>query len=68
MRSLLPFVIVVTALLAPAGLRADEASHRKATETLLNLMDIETLPSQSVDQMLQVQTQQNPRSLRISRR
>ena len=38
----------------------DEASHRKATEALLELMDMESLLTQSVDQMLQVQVQQNP--------
>ena len=40
--------------------RADEASHRQATETLLGAMQMETLLTQSIDQMLQVQVQQNP--------
>ncbi len=60
MRSLLHFIIVVSALFAPVAVRADEASHRKATEALLELMDMESLLTQSVDQMLQVQVQQNP--------
>lgn len=44
----------------PALARADEASHRKAAETLFALMEMETLLSQSVDQMLAMQVQQNP--------
>ena len=48
------------ALIQPALVRADEASHRKAAETLFALMEMDTLVSQSVDQMLAMQVQQNP--------
>lgn len=61
MKSLLAVLIFTAAtLFAPVTGRADEASHRKAAETLLGLMDMEGLLSQSVDQMLQIQVQQNP--------
>jgi hypothetical protein len=59
MKSLLPLLLAVC-LLQPLTVRADEASHRKAAETLLGLMGMETLLNQSVDQMLQIQVQQNP--------
>ena len=48
------------ALSSPVTARADQASHRKAAESLLNLMEMDKLISESVDQMLAVQIQQNP--------
>ena len=60
MKSLLPAIILAAALLSPIAARADEASHRNAAESLLNLMDMENLLNQSIDQMLQMQVQQNP--------
>jgi len=54
------FLLGAIALFQPAIARADEASHRKAAETLFALMEMETLLSQSVDQMLAMQVQQNP--------
>ncbi|MGI8821507.1 MAG: DUF2059 domain-containing protein [Chthoniobacterales bacterium] len=60
MKSLLPLFLAALVCAAPVSARADEASHRKATETLLGLMEMETLLSQSVNQMLQLQVQQNP--------
>jgi len=60
MKSLISLVIIASAFFAPLAARADEASHRKATEALLSLMDMESLLSQSIDQMLQLQVQQNP--------
>ncbi len=59
MKLLLP-ILIALALLQPNALRADEASHKKAAESLLALMGLEKLLSQSVDQMLALQVQQNP--------
>ena len=56
----LSIVIGAIALFQPSIARADDASHRKAAESLLGLMGMETLFSQSVDQMLAMQVQQNP--------
>jgi uncharacterized protein len=53
-------LIGASALFQPAMTRADEASHRKAAESLLGLMGMDTVLSQSVDQMLAMQVQQNP--------
>jgi uncharacterized protein len=53
-------LLAVLALSLPTVLRADPASHRAAAESLLNLMDMEKMMSQSVDQMLQIQIKQNP--------
>jgi len=53
-------LIGAIALFQSATARADEASHRKAAESLLGLMGMENLISQSVDQMLAIQVQQNP--------
>ncbi len=60
MKSLISLVIIVSALFAPVVARADEGSHRKATEALLSFMEMESMLSQSIDQMLQLQVQQNP--------
>ena len=59
MKTFLPLLLAV-ALLQPLSARADDASHRKAAESLLNLMGMDHLLDQSVDQMLQMQVQQNP--------
>ena len=56
----LSILIGAIALLQSATTRADEASHRKAAESLFVLMGMETMISQSVDQMFAVQMQQNP--------
>lgn len=56
----LPLFIGALVLVSPAMTRADEASHRKAVESLLGLMQMESLLSQSIDQMLQMQIKQNP--------
>ncbi len=48
------------ALLQPATARADAASHRKAVDALFDLMEMDSLLSQSVDKMLEMQVQQNP--------
>lgn len=56
----LSILIGAIVLLQPAIARADEASHRKAVESLFNLMDMESLLNQSVDKMLALQVQQNP--------
>ena len=56
----LSILIGAIALFQSATTRADEASHRKAADSLFVLMGMETLISQSVDQMLAIQMQQNP--------
>jgi uncharacterized protein len=53
-------LIGAIALFQQATTRADEASHRKAVESLFSLMDMDNLLGQSVDQMLAMQVQQNP--------
>ena len=53
-------LIGAVAFCQPATTRADEASHRKAAESLFALMDMEKMVGQSVDQMLAMQVQQNP--------
>ncbi len=60
MKSLLALLLATLVFLHPAALRADTASHRAAAESLLNLMDMDKMMSQSVDQMLQIQIKQNP--------
>jgi hypothetical protein len=60
MKHLVVLLIAVVTLLNSASVRADEASHRQATEVLLGTMQMESLLTQSVDQMLQLQVQQNP--------
>jgi hypothetical protein len=56
----LSILLGAIALLSPAVARADEASHRKAAESLLSLMNMDSVMSQSIDQMLQMQIKQNP--------
>jgi hypothetical protein len=61
MKSLLLSILIgAIALLQPAVARADEAGHRKAAESLLSLMNMDSVMSQSIDQMLQMQIKQNP--------
>ena len=59
MKTLVPLLFVVIALLPPA-VRADEASHRKAAEAFISALDMESLLNQSVNQMLDMQVKQNP--------
>lgn len=56
----LSILIGAIALVQPAMTRADEASHRKAAESLLSLMNMDTVMSQSIDQMLQMRIKQSP--------
>lgn len=56
----LSLLLGAVTLFHPATVRADEASHRKAVESLFTLMEMDNLISQSVDQMLAMQVQQNP--------
>ena len=59
-----PFVLSILigaiAFFQPSTASADEASHRKAVETLFVLMGMENVLTQSIDQMLAMQVQQNP--------
>ncbi len=50
----------VLTLSQPATIRADQASHRKAAETLLSSIDMSAIMEQSVDQMLQAQIKSSP--------
>ncbi len=56
----LSILISAIAFFQPAMTRADEASHRKAAESLLSLMNMDTVMGQAIDQMLQMQIKQNP--------
>jgi hypothetical protein len=56
----LSILLGAIALFQPATIRADDASHRKAAEALLGMMDMDNMLSQTVDQMLAMQVQQNP--------
>ncbi len=60
MKSLLALLLATLVFFHPTALRADAASHRAAAESLLTLMDMDKMMSQSVDQMLQIQIKQNP--------
>jgi len=57
---LVSLLIGVIAFFQPALARADEASHRKAAESLLTLMNMDSVMGQAIDQMLQMQIKQNP--------
>ncbi|MFL6595845.1 MAG: DUF2059 domain-containing protein [Chthoniobacterales bacterium] len=57
---LLLSALAAAVLILPPIARADDASHKAAAESLLNLMGMESLLSQSIDQMLQMQVKQNP--------
>jgi hypothetical protein len=56
----LSILIGAVAFFQPATTRADEASHRKAVDSLFALMGMENVLNQSIDQMLAMQVQQNP--------
>ena len=56
----LSLLIGAIALFSPTLTRADEASHRKAAEALLSQMNMDAVLNQAIDQMLQMQTKQNP--------
>jgi hypothetical protein len=52
--------VALFALAASTQARADSASHRRAAESVLELMDMETVLAQAVDQTLKAQIQANP--------
>ncbi len=60
MKLLFPLLLGILAVLSPLVASADETTHRASAEALLNNMDMDKLMSQSIDQMLQMQAQQNP--------
>ena len=60
MKSFLCTLMIVAALGQMTVARASEETHRQAAETLLNLMDMDKLMSESIDQMLEMQVKQNP--------
>lgn len=60
MKLLIPLLLASLAILQPTVARADDKSHRAAAESLLGLMSMESLLSQSVNQMLDMQIKQNP--------
>jgi uncharacterized protein len=59
MKCLISLAVVVVALSSPV-VRADDVSHRAAAESLLNLMDMQQIMTQSIDSMLDAQVKQNP--------
>ena len=56
----LTILIGAVALFQPAVTRADEASHRKAAESLLSMMNMDAVMGAAIDQMLTMQIKQNP--------
>ncbi len=60
MKLFLSALAAAALVLSPSFARADDKSHRDAAESLLNLMGMESLLSQSIDQMLAMQVKQNP--------
>ncbi|MDP9004800.1 MAG: DUF2059 domain-containing protein [Verrucomicrobiota bacterium] len=56
----LTILIGAVALFQPAVARADEASHRKAAESLLSMMNMDAVMGSAIDQMLAMQIKQNP--------
>lgn len=54
------FVITLFVFSFQTNVRADADSHRKAADELLNTMDLNTLLSESIDSMLQIQLSNNP--------
>jgi hypothetical protein len=56
----LTILIGAVALIQPAVTRADEASHRKAAESLLSMMNMDAVMGAAIDQMLAMQIKQNP--------
>jgi len=56
----LTILIGAVALFQPAVTRADEASHRKAAESLLSMMNMDAVMGSAIDQMLAMQIKQNP--------
>jgi hypothetical protein len=60
MKLFLSLLLGTVAALFTSTVRADEASHHAAAESLLTMMDMDKVMSQSVDQMVQMQVKQNP--------
>jgi hypothetical protein len=60
MKVFLSLMLCAVALLLPSAVRSDEVSHHATAESLLTMMDMDKVMSQSVDQMLQMQVKQNP--------
>jgi uncharacterized protein len=56
----LSLLLGAVVLFQPAIIRADEASHRKAAESLLSQMNMDAVLSQTIDQTLQMQIKANP--------
>ena len=59
MKFIVPLAVII-ALVSPFTAHADQVSHRAAAEALLNGMEMDKVMSQTIDQMLKVQIQQNP--------
>jgi hypothetical protein len=60
MKSFLCTLMIVVAFGQMTAVRASEETHRQAAESLLSLMDMDKLMSESIDQMLEMQVKQNP--------
>lgn len=60
MKLFLSLLLGAVVLFQPAIIRGDEASHRKAAESLLSQMNMDAVLSQTIDQTLQMQIKANP--------
>jgi hypothetical protein len=60
MKLMLSSLVAAVLFVQPLTARADDAARRKAAESLLQLMDMQAVLSQSVNQMLDIQIKQNP--------
>lgn len=57
------FIVILSAFLPVQlsnGLVADDGSHQKAVEEMFTVMNMDSLSSKLIDQMLQIQLQRNP--------
>jgi hypothetical protein len=60
MKLSLSLILGAAFIILPGFAHADDASHHAAAESLLTMMGMDKVMSQSIDQMLQVQVKQNP--------
>ena len=60
MKLIFPCLLALVLIAQPLTARADDATRRKAAESLLQLMDMQSVLTESVNQMLEIQIKQNP--------
>ena len=61
MKTIAALLVACAWILTPAGGGAGEETHRRALETLLRMFNMEERAQQSVDQMVALHVQQDPR-------